>query len=124
MARRESESVSRFPRERSDMPEDWDDDYENFALYGDVPAPRYAGEGLAGDLLDEVIPGGIDWRRLVTDHPLPVLLVAAAGGYLLGRHRGKAVIGAVTALAANRVARSFGESLAERADDLADDLED
>lgn len=105
--------------------DDWTDDYENFALYGDVPAPRYAGgEGLAGHLLDEVLPGSVNWRRLVTDHPVPVLAVAALGGYFLGRHRGRAVIGAATALAANQLAKSFRDSLGERADDLSDEFDD
>jgi hypothetical protein len=105
--------------------DDWYDDYDDFALYGDVPAPRYAGgEGLAGHLLDEVIPGGVDWRRLVADYPVPVLAVAALGGYFLGRHRGRTVVGAVTALAANHLAKSFRDTLGERSDDLSDEFDD
>jgi hypothetical protein len=39
------------------------------------------------ELLDELVPPDLDWRRVVTRYPIPSLVVAAAAGYFLGRSR-------------------------------------
>ena len=58
---------------------------------------------LADELLDELIPPDVDWRRLVRRHPWPALLVAGLAGYLIGRSQGRALVGALTGLAVARV---------------------
>lgn len=68
---------------------------------------------LADELLDELLPEDLDWKRLVRTYPLPALAVAAAGGYLLGRHRGRALIAALSGMAAGVVAEHF-EAVFER----------
>jgi D-serine deaminase-like pyridoxal phosphate-dependent protein len=57
------------------------------------------------DLLDELVPGELDWRRLVQSYPLPALLLAAAGGFWLGRTRGPQVLTAVTGFASAEIAK-------------------
>ncbi len=54
-------------------------------------------------IVDEILPD--DWDRLVRAYPIPALLLAAFGGYLLGRHRGGPIVSAVSAFAADQVAR-------------------
>lgn len=55
------------------------------------------------ELVDDILPG--EWERLVRNHPIPALLVAAAGGYLLGRYKGAAVVAALSGVAAEQAAR-------------------
>ena len=63
------------------------------------------------DLVDELIPEGLDWERLVRNYPIPALLLAAVGGFLLGRTRGPAILGAVSGFAAEELSRNFNEAL-------------
>ena len=58
---------------------------------------------LADELLDDLIPPDINWRRLVRNHPWPALVLAGLGGYLLGRSQGRALVGALAGLAVARV---------------------
>jgi hypothetical protein len=55
------------------------------------------------ELVDDILPG--EWERLVRTYPIPALLVAAAGGYLLGRYKGAAVVAALSGVAAEQAAR-------------------
>jgi hypothetical protein len=57
-------------------------------------------------LIDELVPEGLDWQRLVRDYPIPALLLAAAGGFWLGRTRGPQVLTAVTGFASAEIAKS------------------
>jgi hypothetical protein len=54
--------------------------------------PEVEGGTLADELLDELMPPDLDWRRTVRRHPLPALLVAGAVGYWLGRSRRGALL--------------------------------
>ena len=63
------------------------------------------------DLVDELIPEGLDWERLVRRYPIPALLLAAVGGFLLGRTRGPEILGAVSGFAADELSRNFNEAL-------------
>lgn len=67
----------------------------------------------ADELLDDVLPGELDWRRLVRRYPMTTLGVAAALGYLLGRRHGRAIVGAATAFASARVTEQLGELLGD-----------
>ena len=58
---------------------------------------------LADELLDDLIPPDVDWRRLVRRHPWPALFLAGLAGYLVGRSQGRALVGAVAGLAVARV---------------------
>ena len=73
----------------------------------------HASPSLADELIDQLIPDRVDWRRLVRDHPWPAVGLAAVGGYFLGRTRGRAVIAALTAFAAGAVADGVNEALGE-----------
>ena len=60
-------------------------------------------------LLDKVIPGEIDWRRMVRRHP--VVCIGAAGllGFLLGRSRGAAIVAGASAAVTNAVMRQLSD---------------
>jgi hypothetical protein len=77
-------------------------------------APRRSRERDAADeLIDELVPEGFDWERLVRSYPLPALAVAAAGGFLLGRSRGREIVAALAALAAGTLARGLNQLVGE-----------
>ncbi len=72
-----------------------------------------ARHSFADELVDELVPEGIDWRHLVRSYPLPVLAVTAVGGFLLGRSRGAAIVAALSAFAARQFEKSVNEVLGE-----------
>ena len=65
------------------------------------------------ELLDALLPEELDWQRLVSTYPLTSLLVAAAGGYWLGRKSGAAILEAVSKSATERVTDLVGQVLGE-----------
>ncbi len=97
-----SERAGRFARAGRGREEDRDRLYARGAYAGaydfELDEPS-----LADELLDDLIPPDINWRRLVRNHPWPALLVAGLGGYLLGRSQGRALVGALAGMAVARV---------------------
>lgn len=69
--------------------------------------------GSADDLVDELVPDELEWRRIVRTYPFPALALAAVGGYVLGSRRGKAVLVALSAYAADVVTANINEMLGE-----------
>jgi hypothetical protein len=65
-------------------------------------------ESMVEELIDELVPEGIDWQRLVVRYPIPSMLVAAVGGFFLGRRHGPQIVGALSAFAAGEVSRNVG----------------
>jgi membrane protein DedA with SNARE-associated domain len=68
---------------------------------------------LADDLVDELMPLGFDWERLVRAYPIPSLILAALGGFLLGRQRGPVVLAALSSFAASQVTQGVNGLLGE-----------
>jgi hypothetical protein len=71
-------------------------------------APDYA-----DDLVDELMPPGFDWERLVRTYPYPALILAALGGFMLGRHRGPVVVAALSSFAATQVTQGVNSLLGD-----------
>jgi hypothetical protein len=53
------------------------------------------GRALADRWVDELVPEDLDWVELVKRYPVASILVAAAGGFYIGRNHGSAIFGAV-----------------------------
>ena len=66
-------------------------------------------ESIVEELIDEIVPEGVDWQRLVVRYPIPSLLVAAVGGFFLGRRHGPVIVGALSTFAAGEVSRNVGQ---------------
>ena len=47
------------------------------------------------EIVDDLLPDELDWRRLARSYPIPALVVAAAGGYLIGREHGPSLLAAL-----------------------------
>lgn len=75
-------------------------------------------EETAHGVVDELLPGEFEWERLVRTYPVPALLLATAGGFVLGRHHGRAILAALGAFAAGEVVEEVHRVLGE--DVLAD----
>ena len=60
------------------------------------------------DLIDELVPGDLDWQRLVTTYPLPSLAVVVLGGFYLGFRHGAEILSGLSGYAAAEVSRNVG----------------
>lgn len=90
---------------------------------GAVPEPAPpsgAHRGAAERVIDEVMPEGVEWERLVRAYPLPALTAAAAAGCWLGLRHGRALLAALGAFASRQAARGVREALGEELDLEAD----
>ncbi len=67
----------------------------------------------ADRFVDELMPEGVEWRRLVQTYPHVALGVAAAGGFLLGRQRGLALLGALSGFVVHEVGRNVETFLSD-----------
>lgn len=65
------------------------------------------------DILDEILPEGLEWERLVRSYPLPAVAVAAAGGFLLALSHGPAILSAVTGYVSAQVSRNVSQVLGQ-----------
>jgi hypothetical protein len=87
---------------------------EDFVSDESRPMRRAASTTVDG-LLDEILPEGLEWERLVRTYPIPALLLAAAGGFFLGRRHGPAILTAVSAFITAEVTKNvsnvFGRSI-------------
>ena len=83
------------------------------------PAPS-AGRGGAERVIDEVMPEGVEWERLVRTYPLAALGGAAAAGFWLGIRHGRALLAAFGAFASRQAAQGVREVLGEELDLEAD----
>jgi hypothetical protein len=70
-------------------------------------------EAIVHDLLDDLLPDGLDWEELVRAYPVPALALAALGGFLVGRAHGPAIVKAVSSFAAAEVAKNVSSLLGQ-----------
>lgn len=63
-------------------------------------------DSFADELIDEILPEGVEWERLVVRYPIPALLVAAVGGFLIGRSHGTQILSAASGFAASELSRN------------------
>lgn len=80
--------------------------------------PVVPSEESAHEVVDELLPGEFQWERLVRTYPVPALLLAGAGGFVLGRRHGRAILAALGSFAAGQVVDEVHRVLGE--DVLAD----
>ncbi len=71
-------------------------------------------------IVDGLLPDELDWRHVVKTYPVPALLLAAAGGFLVGREQGMELIAAAKAFVTEEVTHNF-HSLLDRGSPPAGD---
>ena len=79
----------------------------------EVELVTVAGSGFEDQLVDDLLPDDVDWRRLLAEYPLVSLAAAGVGGYLLGRVRGAAIVTALAAFASDTLSRNVNSLLGE-----------
>ena len=77
----------------------------------EVPYPGVQDGSAANDVVDELMPAQLDWQDLVRRYPLAALGLAALGGYVLGRHRGREILEAFSLFAADSVSEQVNSLL-------------
>jgi hypothetical protein len=67
----------------------------------------------ADAIVEDLLPVDLDWRRLVRSYPLSAMAVAVAGGFLVGRRHGLALVRDLTSFVTEEVTRNV-QSLLDR----------
>ncbi|MCP3961822.1 MAG: hypothetical protein GY719_28600 [bacterium] len=62
-------------------------------------------------LIDDLLPGELDWRGLVCSYPIPALVVSGLAGFFLGSRHGSAILDALTSFATREVDRNMSSLL-------------
>jgi hypothetical protein len=71
----------------------------------DSPARRLD----ADSILDQLVPGNIDWRDTVRRHPLGSVFCVGLVGYLVGRTKGSAIMSGLTAALSAAMMRQLSD---------------
>ncbi len=69
----------------------------------------------ADGVLDDLLPEGLEWRRLVRSYPVPALVLSALGGFLLGSRHGSEILQALSSFANREVDRNISTFLGDDA---------
>lgn len=70
-------------------------------------------ESVIDELIDDLVPEGLDWERLVVTYPIPALLIAAVGGFFLGRRHGTEILAGLSSFAAAEVSRNVSHLIGQ-----------
>lgn len=58
------------------------------------------------EVVDDLLPAELEWRRLVQTYPLPILTAAAVGGFFVGRQKGPELVSALSSFLTQRVSEN------------------
>lgn len=72
-------------------------------------AQRFESGSMVEEVLNEVLPEGLDWERLVRTYPIPAVLLAAVGGFLIGRSHGTAILAGLSTYAASEMSKNVSQ---------------
>lgn len=61
------------------------------------------------EILDELLPGELEWERLVRAYPVPAMALAAIGGFVIGLRHGPEILSAVSGFLAAEVSRNVSD---------------
>ena len=67
----------------------------------------------ADDILDELLPDDLDWRRQVRRYPIPALVISGLAGFFLGSRHGAEIISALSSFATREVDRNISNFLGD-----------
>ncbi len=84
--------------------DDEEDPQASFAAgFDDLPMTR------ADEIVDQLLPEGFEWRRLVCSYPKTAMAISVAGGFVLGRTHGVGMLAGLTGFALGEVSRNVQE---------------
>jgi hypothetical protein len=70
-------------------------------------------EDFLEEILDELLPEGLNWMDLVRRYPIPAVLLAAVGGFFIGRSHGPSLLSAASGYAASEMAKNVNDLLGQ-----------
>lgn len=80
------------------------------------PAPTRASAtraSAADRIVDDLLPDDFDWRETVCRYPLPALVAAGVGGFLLGQRHGSELLAAFRRFLDREVSKNVQSFLGE-----------
>lgn len=80
----------------------------------DRPAPAAEPPAPIDRFIDQMVADELDWRLWVERYPKSALTLAALGGFVLGRERGREIVVALGAYAADTLAEGINEFLGRK----------
>jgi hypothetical protein len=72
------------------------------------------------EIVDQIVPESLDWERLVRTYPIPAVLLAGVGGFVLGLRHGPAILAAVSSFAAAEISQNLGRVLGDQPEPAAE----
>ncbi len=69
----------------------------------------------ADGIIDELLPGDLDWRRQVRRYPIPALVISGLAGFFLGSRHGAEILQALSGFATREVDRNISSFLGDDA---------
>ena len=63
----------------------------------------------ADEIVDQLLPEGFEWRRLVCSYPKTAMAVSVVGGFVLGRAHGAGMLAGLTGFVLGEVSRNVQE---------------
>jgi hypothetical protein len=70
-------------------------------------------EDFLEEILDELLPEGLNWMDMVRRYPIPAVLLAAVGGFFIGRSHGPSLLSAASSYAASEMAKNVNDLLGQ-----------
>ena len=84
------------------------------------PADSYDGpravsdkDSMADQIVDDLLPEDLDWREMVRNYPLPAVVLALVGGFLLGQRHGSDLLAALRGYVDREVSKNVQSLLGE-----------
>ena len=62
-------------------------------------------------IIDRVVPSEVEWRSCVTSYPKSSLALAALGGFVVGRSRGREILASLSVFAAETLTAGINDFL-------------
>lgn len=63
----------------------------------------------ADEIVDQLMPEGFEWRRLVCSYPRAAMALALAGGFVVGRAQGAGMLAGLSGFVLSEVSRNVQE---------------
>ncbi|MEM6797056.1 MAG: hypothetical protein AAF725_23980 [Acidobacteriota bacterium] len=73
---------------------------------GDLESYLNAPKSRADEILDELMPEGFEWRRVVITYPRVALAASLVGGFFIGRTQGLGLLAGISGFFVGEVTRN------------------
>ena len=89
--------------------EDEDGDDSSYAASSSTDDFEEAPLTRADEIVDQLMPEGFEWRRLVCSYPKTAMAISVAAGFLVGRTHGMGLLAGLSGFVLGEVSRNVQE---------------